>query len=522
MVLKYLKILLIVILFILNSCDGCGNNSKGNLNSGEPYFQVELKPESTSLFTDQTVRIRLDISFKGEKKSKDYKIRDIEVTKGKLLYSNPDGSYPSEPRRIEAGNNFNWRADKTQQLIFKPNGEIGQATISLTLADFEGHVSSTSLNLEIKPTFKIELHTYFDSIFTNQAKQISLNIISNDESTTGKEYIVKKIETAYGELQFANGEVIKFGSKFKHGEQQLIFKAQKELGEEILQKGYYLAGRYYPGKAKGMIKLTLEGTNENERSTEIEFEVIPVIFYVDVANIRWNKFEIDHCASEYGWSFGFGEGAKNKLLDEGFAELDLKIKDTKDAKYAGCSDLQTEFGEEAWKLADWKCSDGSPVTIVDLAGNELAEFPLSDSNLLYFKLDNIKLGVSATLMLSIEGPCGTMQEVTIELPVGRKAMLLDNKLSQFLKTTQELNEKIVEDLSLNLSYHPSEVGNARELSQKAREQIDYFEKASKQIGDPKKLAKLLPTSSLEKLKEIYVNIQELKSNKAQLDTYYNL
>ncbi|MHB9146855.1 MAG: hypothetical protein ACYC2U_00055 [Candidatus Amoebophilus sp.] len=526
MIQKSLRILLVGILLILNSCDACKNNSKANLLPGNSYFQIELKPESTSLFTDQFIRIKLNISSKEKDiQGKCYKIRDLKITKGELLYANPNGSYPSEPRRVMAGNNFYPRTDDTSQLIFKPNGQTGQAQIELTLADLEGNQNTTSLNLEVKHSFKIELNPHFDRISTSQAKPVGLRILSNDKEIITEEiYTVTKVEAAYGELQFLNGEVIKLGSKLKYGYQELVFKAQEELDESILNRGSYLSGTYFPGKANGMIQLTMKDEKGKEHSAKVDFKIMPIIFYVEVANIRWNKYEPDITRPEGGFNFSFVGESANQLLDAGFAEIVLKIKDTKDAEssVSSCNELRSEFGDQAWKLVSWKSSDGSPVTIADLGGDQLAEFPLNaeTNNYLYFKLNNIKLGIPATLTLQIEGPCHTLQEVIVELPPGHKAMMLGKNINQFLKDTRTLNEKIVNNLKLELASYSYEVRNAKSLSEQAEKQLTYFEQSWKQVKDFSELARLLSASSMEDLKEIYIEIQMLKDNKYELDIYY--
>src|SRR5690606_36836827 len=98
------------------------------------------------------------------------------------------------------------------------------------------------------------------------------------------------------------------------------------------------------------------------------------------------------------------------------------------------------------KLVSWNFNDGTPITMVNSRKKELSEFPLKDTSLLFFQLGELKFTTNSILTLVIEGPCGTSQEVNIDVTAKRKMLIMDNKIFVFLKEVYALNSDMTDIL----------------------------------------------------------------------------
>lgn len=487
MKLKYVIIFLLGLLFILNSCNGCKNSSK-SVSDTTPPIELNLSSDGkTACTTDTSLKVWINIGSKYEKNYHNYRVKELQVTKGGLFS-------PDNKQKLEIGSKLHsTRKLYSEYFNFIPTGEPGEASVHITIVDDQGNEATSELKFNITSSLKVDLRMSHYVIFTNETSGVKLHIISKDKDADKKEYTIKNIEVAYGELQKEDGTRIEKGNTFKLGENSLVFKAPKELNKEAMGPSSI--------QARSNIKLTIVDSQGYESISEAKVVITPVIFYVEIANLEWKK-------------------SKSK---PGFIEFNIKIKDTPKNQFSGCESLERRFGKEAWKLVSWKFHDGTPVTIINTHDEELAEFPLKNSSWLYFKIGDLKLTTNSILTLVIEGPCGTIQEVNIDVTAKRKILIIDNDIAIFLAEIYDLNKDITNILLRKFKnfQEPKHYVEAQELYRKAEEKIDYFQKQSSKINAGS-LQGVLPESTIENLRTIFNIIKELEDNTERLAQLYTI
>ncbi len=533
---KFYQAFLISILLSLASCDRCGNQDQGGYrNSGDDKshaitFELVIKQaEHKIINTGEVAELELKIKAREIYAQRaTYVIKEIEVTKGDLFFGKGykgDRVFREEDK-ITVGDRFTY-TDRLEthltQIIFKPNGEIGQATIRITLCDDEkyrkkGEIieGSVSASLEIKPYFKAKFIGPDKKLFIRQTKPASLDIQSIDQDAKNQTYTVKKLQITHGDLQFENGEVFQEGSKLKVGKHNLIFKAPTELEDK---------------KVEGSISMTIEDEKGLTSDESCQFEISNISFKVDITRTRWSRYDPKPPAL-----FNlFNLGAEDELLDKGFIEVEINITNGSGKKHSeDCKDLKKEFGNNIWKIVECKSSDGSTVTIADIGVDDILGEPLetySDDQVdytLFLKLDSITLE-NSTITLRVGGPLDTFREVDIEVPVGRKFLMLENRMDQFYKTLVKTKQDLENfNIMHSSKYSKNKVKNdpyyrnqLQKIIQQIEDQTSHFESELRQIKDPKLLS-AFPDFIQETMKKIYDAIKKNNEMKENAKTYYGV
>lgn len=501
---KYQIIFLFVLPFILNSCSGCKKNPSQPVEDTAPPVEdttppikdtappVELKlsfdNKETTCTTEENLEIRINIVSKDKNNYHDYRVKELQITKGALFHWDTK-------QKLETGSQLHTtRWDYYSECFdFIPTGETGEASVNITIVDDQDNEATSELKFKITSSLRTYLDMSHFSIFANETAEVKLHILSKDKDADKKEYSIKYMEVSYGELQKEDGAKIEKGNTLKLGKNNLVFKAPKELDKEAIGSS--------STQAKSDIKLTIVDSQGYESTSEIQVIITPVIFYAEIANLEWKK---------------------NKSKPD-FIEFNIKIKDKPTNQFSGCESLERRFGEEAWKLVSWKFNDGTPVTIVNTHDEELEEFPLKNSSWLYFKIGNLKLTTNSILTLVIEGPCGTSQEINIDVTAKRKMLIIDNDIANFLAEIYALNSDIT-DILLRKFKNFQETKHyleAEELYKKAEKKIVYFQKKSSKIKSGS-LQGVLPESTIENLRKTFNLMQELEHNTEKLARLYSI
>ncbi|MHB9146857.1 MAG: hypothetical protein ACYC2U_00065 [Candidatus Amoebophilus sp.] len=438
--------------------NGNGSNSFTGivLDINTVDFKAELQPVSTKILNHQNVNLPLILSSEQvDARELIYKIEEIEVTKGTLHFNNGE--------ELQPGSHIGFGQ---QNLIFKPNGETGQARIRITVNNNTGTTSSTGIVLDINPVnFKVDFQTDTKSIFTNQTVIIALDITANDDAAGSLDYTIKEIEVKNGELYFGNEDKVEPNSKVRFGWQTLVFKPTETRNTEEI---------------KASIKLLIGNGKGSEDSVSLALSIKPIHFKIDA----W----VNKPAEE-----------DKKLIDGDFGILQVEL-----------SDIDKELIEESWKLIGWNYSDGLQRELtLDSTLKQLAEFPLKSTgkNNFYLRLPSIKRDQQPTLTLKVEGPGNVIQEAAVQLAPIQKAIMND-RIGINIAATTNLNRRIDDCLSLSIS--SKSYDKAKELSQEAENQI---------IIDKELLKDDVKAVFTQQSAKIIQELELLEKNKEKLDAF---
>jgi hypothetical protein len=195
-------------------------------------FQVSMQAAFVNAFVDQNSKILLNIfSDKKEAKKLTYTVKEIALAQGTLAFA-------GSGKEVKAGDTLVYG---TQQLIFKPSGEIGEAVINLIVISSEGEEKTASLTLEVKSAgFSLNLISNEQSVFSNQEVELELDIEASyrDWRLPSLTFYFKEIEMSFGSLTSKlTQEQIKVGDEIEltYLGKRLKFKPMGKGGEATVK-----------------------------------------------------------------------------------------------------------------------------------------------------------------------------------------------------------------------------------------------------------------------------------------------
>ena len=238
------------------------------LNTKPIDFQLNMQAPFGNAFVDQDSKVLLDIfSDKKEAKKLTYTVKEIVLTQGTLVFEGSE-------KDVKAGDTL---AYGMQKLIFKPSGETGEATISLTIVSSEGEEKAISLILEVKSAnFSLNMRSNEQIIFSNQEAEIELAIEANyrDWRLPSLTFYFKDAEVSFGSLIYKfTQEQIKVGEpiELNYLGQRLNFNPMGKAGEAT-------------------IKITVVSSEGEEKTASVTINVQPVDFVFTMKSVQEHIF----------------------------------------------------------------------------------------------------------------------------------------------------------------------------------------------------------------------------------------
>ncbi|MHB9148313.1 MAG: hypothetical protein ACYC2U_08115, partial [Candidatus Amoebophilus sp.] len=232
------------------SSEGYASTDKIDIKVMDVKLDWQVDTTNLSAYKDVPISLNLSSSYQ-KAQDLNYTIKEIESIKGTLVFEDSG-------KEIKAGSSLTYGEHK---LIFKPSGELGEASVKLTVISSGGHEISTTFRLEVKPIdFQISMQSAFKDAFTDNNSLVQLNIASDVEEANRLAYRVKEVKATKGNIFFENsGEEVKLDDRLTFDIQKLIFKPSGELGEAV-------------------IHLTVVSSEGEERSATLTFNVKTVGF----------------------------------------------------------------------------------------------------------------------------------------------------------------------------------------------------------------------------------------------------
>ena len=243
-------------------------NSEGHASDAKIDIKVmdvrlDWQVDTANLSAHEDVPISLKVSSSYQKaQTLTYTIKEFESIKGTLVFD-------ESGEEVKAGDALIYGI---QKLVFRPSGDLGEATIKLSVISNEGHEVSTTFALNTKPIdFQLSMQSPVGNAFVGQDSKVLLDIFSDKKEAKKLTYTVKEITLTQGTLVFeSSGKDIKTGDTLIYGTQNLIFKPSGELGEAT-------------------IILTVVSSEGEEKTASLTLEVKSVGFSL---NMRSNKKSI--------------------------------------------------------------------------------------------------------------------------------------------------------------------------------------------------------------------------------------
>ena len=332
-----------------------GHASEAKIEIKVMDVKLDWQADAANISAHQDVPIALKLSSSYQKaQTLTYTIKEIESIKGTLVF---EGS----GEEVKGKDMLNYGI---QKLIFKPSGELGEASIKLTIISSEGHEVSTTFRLEVKPVdFQISMQSAFKDAFTDNNSLVLLNILSDIEEANRLTYRVKEVKATKGSIFFENsGEEVKLDDRLTFDIQKLIFKPSGEMGEAV-------------------ISLTVVSSEGIERSASLTLKVKAVGF-----NFTMRSAEKDIFSQQ-----------KTDI------ELDIKSNYSSWKSTYSFKEIETSFGSLTSNLTREKIKVGDKIELT-YVGQKLAFDPMGGSG-------------KATIRLTVVSSEGEERSVSVSINV---------------------------------------------------------------------------------------------------------
>jgi len=478
------------------SSEGEERSASVTINVKTVDFNFKMRSAEKNIFVSQKAEIELDISANNRTNAPKlgYIVKEVETSFGALSFKNTG-------KKVVAGDEIKLTS-LGQKLIFNPDGHQGEATISLTVVSSEGEERSASVTINVKTVdFNFKMRPVQGHIFSHQKAIISMQSQISVQMAPELSYTVKQIKASFGSLSFkGSGKVIAPGDTmklFSYYDEGLIFDPLKETGEAT-------------------ITLTVVSSEGEERSASVTIHIVPVDFDVEaLASInvytgRWPDFKYR-------------------------STVELKIIEN---KYDNRS-----LNSGPWNIISWSFSDGVKGKLMDEDKKEISALPIpfNRDREARFCIDigAIKIDKVPKIRFLIEGAQETIRDVEVSLEKAQ-GMALAIKIGSYTELAKRISKQIEEFLPggwqcKNYLASSEKIQEIRELSQKADELFNQFEKVRKELSRVDQWWKGPAIKSLIALNNAYGNIAiddlnslikdilpQLLKRKVKLDDLYGM